>query len=621
MTKPLFAALLALACLPAIAAASSIDAARSAYFAYDVSGAETLYRAVANDPAASPKDRGAAEVELARIAWLVDDHGADAIARIARSLAANPEPCAGAFLYGRILNATGRMSAVPRLVGPYVTRCVALEPGVATEVIRSAILTAAALPPARRGRALAEARHLLAALPPLARAGFDAARAALDIGLLAGDGREALAGWRDYLWLGTGNKPQGFAESDAAITAAFVNGARVGAPARASVGLAALLVRAGFADEAERLAAQHRLARSRDPHWPKIAAYLAMRTKLHDVILAHDRSYARTRHEDADAFEKTIVAILRDGVRAAGERPAADPWPQLHALWGLHGQTGTINGVTGLMAGHAVEDRQQTVTQDERHGTIRYLALDNMIEDSFSAWLWDRNIGPAGWASGGSLIYQVRPLYGRGTLHTLAIALGGAARDKALADSATATARDAARLHGDDPVPLPGLSSRLGLQAIAIVAAEARAKASGESGFIAAFRRSWWDHEIYSSITLHEGRHVLDEISYTGTRELSAPELEFRGKLSEIGYSDLPRNALADILGAELARDTSHGQANARIMALYRGWVKTHAAEVAGFDPAQPAALQIDKLSDDQIRLIAHQADPELHLATQNAAR
>jgi hypothetical protein len=252
------------------------------------------------------------------------------------------------------------------------------------------------------------------------------------------------------------------------------------------------------------------------------------------------------------------------------------------------------------------------VTQGSRQGAIRYLALDNMIADSFSAWLWDRNIGPAGWASGGALIYQVRPLYGRGTLRMLAVALGGAARDKALADSATATARDAARLHGDDPVALPGLAGRLTLQAITAVAAEARAKAPDEAGFIAAFRRAWWDHEIQSSITLHEGRHVLDEISYAGAQELSAPELEYRGKLSEIGYSDLPRNALSGILGAELARDTSHGAANARIMALYRDWVAAHAGEVAGIDPAQPAALQIDKLSDDQIRAIAHQADPEL---------
>jgi hypothetical protein len=611
MTKFLIAAGLAFALLPAAAPAASIDAARSAYMGYDVPKAEMLYRAIADDPAASSRDRGAAEVELARIAWLVDDHGADASARLARSLGANPEPCAAAFLYGRILNATGRMRDVLRLIGPYVARCVALEPGVATEVTRSWILTAAALPGARRGPALAGARRSLAALPPLARAGFDAARDALDIGLLAGDGSEALAGWRDYLWLGTASKPQGFAASEAAITAAFVDGARADAPARASAGLAELLIRAGFAEEAKQLAAQHSLARSNDPRWPRLAAYLAMRTRLQSVILAHDRGYARTRHEDADAFEKSIIGILRDGVRAAGETVGDDPWPKLQALWGLHGQTGNINGVSGLMAGHAVEDRQQIVTQGSRRGAIRYLALDNMISDSFSAWLWDRNIGPAGWASGGALIYQVRPLYGRGTLRMLAVALGGAARDKALADSATATARDAARLHGDDPVPLPGLAGRLELQAVAMVATEARAEAPDEGSFIAAFRRAWWDHEIQSSITLHEGRHVLDEISYSGAQALSGPELEFRGKLSEIGYSDLPRNALSGVLGAELARDTSHGAANARIMALYRNWVAAHPTEIAGFDRAQPPALQIDRLSDDQIRTIAHQADPE----------
>jgi hypothetical protein len=583
---------------------------------FDVPGAEALYRQVAADPAATAKDRGRAETELARIAWLVDDKGAEAAARLARSLPANPEPCEAALLYGRVLNASGRAGDVPELVGRYIIPCASLQPAVAVEVARSRVLVAAVLPPGKRAAALAVARAQIRSMPEMAKASLGAGRAMLDVGLLAGDGREALAGWRDYLWLGDANKPRGFGGSEAAVTDAFVDGARNGSSTRDAVSLVALLVRAGFAEEAERFVADRHLAGNHDPRWRAIDAYLAMRTRLRATILAHDRAYARDHHENADAFEAQIIGMLRDGVRAAGAPAGDDPWPALETLWGLRGQTGVINGVSGLICGHAVEDDKRMVVQGNRQGAIRFIALDNMIENSFSAWLWDVGIGPGGWASGGDVIHQVRPLYAQGVLRALVVAIPGAARTRALADSAEMAASDARRIKGDDPVPLPGLGRRLALQAIDQVAAQVRAADPDPAHFAAGFRRRWWDLDIESSIILHEGRHVLDQIQYKGTAELSGPELEFRGKLSEIAYGALPRNALSGILGAELGLDTSHGAANARIMKAYREWVAAHDSAVAGFDPAVAPALQIDKLSDDQLRAIATSIDPAVQTKT-----
>ena len=46
-------------------------------------------------------------------------------------------------------------------------------------------------------------------------------------------------------------------------------------------------------------------------------------------------------------------------------------------------------------------------------------------------------------------------------------------------------------------------------------------------------------------------------------------------------------------------------------MSLYSGWVRDHAGEVLGFDAALPPAVQIDKLTDEQMRRVARGADPE----------
>ena len=61
---------------------------------------------------------------------------------------------------------------------------------------------------------------------------------------------------------------------------------------------------------------------------------------------------------------------------------------------------------------------------------------------------------------------------------------------------------------------------------------------------------------------------------------------------------------------ATVGGDTPHGRANSRVLGEYAEWVAAHSGEVRGFDPRLPAAVQLDRLSDDQIRSIARGLDP-----------
>jgi hypothetical protein len=597
---------------PAVAAAAQIEDANKAYFAYDVGKAEALYRQIAVDPSATAEDRGKAEVGLAHVEWLVDGDSATAVRRLKHSLRADPQPCAGALLYARILNGSGRASEVPRLINSYMKSCSVLEPRVGLEVVRSRVSTSGLLPFSNRRSSLQAARASIVALPPMTAMNLAAARASMDIGLLSGDGEEALRGWRSYLWLADGNQPQGFPIADHAIAAIFRRGARVGAAKHEVESLAELLVRAGLAEEVEQLVRDHHVEASDDLGWRKINAYLKMRQTLRSKILIHDRAYARSRQENADEFEKTLLAMLRDGARAGGASVGDDPWPALESLWGIHGQTGEINGVSGLMLGHAVEDRRQTIQQGSRRGQIRFIVLDNMIENSFSAWLWDTGGGPGGWAKAGEIIYQIRAGYAREALRVLSETVRGAARDKAMLNMKTLAEADPAQLTKDGPGSLPGVASRLEFQAAEMIAAQVRSRNTDMIGFMKIFSRAWWDAQIESSIILHEGRHILDQAEYKGPQALSEAELEFRAKLSEIGYTETPRIALSYILQIGLPAGTSHGDANRRIVSLYVAWIKQNREKIAGLDNSQPPALEIDKLTDAQLRQVVLEADPEL---------
>lgn len=605
----------AAACLLWIPAAGSpadsqFEAARATYRSYRVREAEELYRQLAGDSRATSRDRARARTELARIAWLVDGQTDAAIKLLRGSLPNDPDPCAAVYLYARILNESDRPAQVAGLASGHAAACGGLEPGIEVEAIRALVLQASKRPIGTRRRLLGAARADLAKLPPTTRAGLDAAREALDTSLLAGDGNRALQAWRDYFWLGSTNRPAGFPMTDRAIRTAFLSGSARKAPDRAAARLAQLLVRAGFAEEAGWLLAAHKVRGDGRP-WIEVRAYLAMRADLRKLVLDHDRRFVLGGRPNETEFQAKILDVLRRGVRAAGHSPGTDVWTALGRLWGLYGQTGTINGVEGIMIGHAVEVRSRSIVQAGRRGSIRYIALDNMIENSLSAWLWDGQGAPGGWAQGSAVIYQVRPLYARSTLRALGVALGGRARDAAIADSVEASRNDEVRLAAGEIAPLTGLGQRLRLQAIAQVAARARTGSISTLRFAQAFRRLWWNLNLESSILLHEGRHVLDQRDYSGANALPAPELEFRGKLSEIEYSDLPRNALSGIVGTEIDPTSSHGRANARIIGLYRDWITANSASISGFDVRTAPLAQIDKLSDAQIRSVAAAADPE----------
>lgn len=596
----------------AVAVASPADAAtyaeaQAAYTSYDVDGAGTLYRTIADDPAATRKDRAAARRELARIAWLVDGNQPRAATLLAASLPDDPDPCPAALLYGRVLNAGQARAQVPGLLAPYGPMCADIEPGIAVEAVRALYLDAVSMPPQARAKAIAGASAAWRAMPKQSRERGEGARLRLSIGLAGGDAAEALAGWQDYFWLTGTAAPQAFGQSDAEVRALFQHGVGPSAAPADAMAMAALLVRAGFGDELRRFAADHGLAEQTQlsGQWKPIASYLALRTTLEREILAHDRAYARNGPADEDGYEQRLHGILRKAAADLGSK-SDDPMPALNRAYGLWGVVGKTNGVMSLHLGHSVVDERQPVAQYGRNGYVRFIALDNMISNAFSAWLFDGASAPGGWAVSGDTIVQVRPVYVSRIDDLVAVIRPGQARDRYLADIRESSARDDEIVKKTPITFLPGLRLRLRLQAIDRLAATL----PQGNGFDTAFRRAYWDAIVGSAITLHEGRHVLDQAQFRGDAELSASELEYRAKLSEIGLSRTPRIALASVYSSLFGGTTGHGIANKRIVEDYVAWMSKHTGEIAGYDAARPPLVQLDKLTDTQIQTIARELDP-----------
>lgn len=596
-----------------VAHAATFQDGLTAYTANRVAEAETIYQAVAADSAASARDRSDAARELGRIAWLIDRDEPRAAQWLETALAAGDRPCITGALWVRIAREAKHADRGFAAEDRFLAMCpndVEDADGVRLQAARAGLEAAAQASGAARTSALARVAADLGALGPVARAGLSANQLLLGLGLSQGDPETALAGWRGYLWLaGDHDAPQALAGWQGRVDPLFRSALKPDAAVSDQATLVELLMRTGFVDEARRLAADARLAEhaATDPAWRRAAAYFRLRDAVDAASLAENRKLARGGARNGRDYAKALKAALK---AAADSLNVANAPASFADQFGLFGTDvgGETSGYPSWHAGHLVQDDRRAVDQYGRHGEIRFVVIDNMVSNGFETWLWDGRAGAGGWATG-EVIVQVRPSYANGPLRAWQQVTDTPVRTRLLEQLALDEARDAEVLRSQPVAYLPGVSTRLDMQANEQILARARETAAGRgeeavrAAFLEAYGRAVEQHSIF----IHEGRHTLDRLS--GER-IDKNLVEYRAKLSELALADYPRLALSNIDAETIGSDTLHGKGNTLIMKAYGDWIAAHPGDVAGYDASQPAMMQIDKLTDAQIRAIARSLDP-----------
>jgi hypothetical protein len=597
--------------LPAMAATPTLQEAGGAYFQMHVADAERMFRAIVDDPTAPARDRASAGRGLARIEWLIDRQGDAALATLDKALASGADLCPTAALEVRYLGEMDQPQRGAAKAAELKSDCPGAAQGDLFAIGRAKdelAWAAGAADPGSRRTALDHARATLDGLSSLGALAPATARLRLELALQTADPKAALDAWRGFYWLTDRNAPASFGLSDDAVAQAFAAALGPRPTVADEVTLEHLLIRAGFYDAAKRFAGTRKLATraANDPAYRPVAAYFSFRQRFDDTTLAFNRAYARG-HGDEKAYAAAVTALFADTAAKVG---GGDPEKALHDAFGLHWMEGQTGGVESVHMGHVVEDAPYQVVQYGRHGTVRFISIDNMISNGYQSWLWDGLAQTGGWSENENDIVQIRASYTNGPLQALATYDPDVAKKRA-ADLADADARDREALKKPGAVYLPALQMRLQDEARDQLTAAAKAEAAKTGQpYERIFLKMYWDAEVGHSIYIHEGRHALDHQEYKGDHVLQGADLEFRAKLSEIELATYPRMPLDNILSADIGDDTAHGVADARIMQGLSDWIDAHRGEVPGFDPAVPAAEQIDKLSDDQMRGIAKGMDP-----------
>jgi len=591
------------------AEAQTLDEALNAYSHNKVAEAERAFTKIAADPAAKPGDKARAFRELARIAWLVDGNASAALAAAARADATGEGSCDIAMLRARILQQSDADAVLVEEAALLAGRCTdPVDAGkIRLHAVRAALDVASA-DRSSRPAAVATAKRLLGETHEDVRGGLEGSAAALQVALLASDAAGALQAWKDYFWLTGADVPQGLRQAYPAAAPIFAAALAASAAPEDRLRLVDLLVRGGFAQAGERFAASTGLtgAAAEHPLWRKASGYFEARRELEAAILASNRRVARGgKAADLEAAVSKARAKLMAAAGVSGE-----PEPALRQAYGLFGQVGNTDGHASVHYGHVVQDERRLIEQYGHRASVAFIALDNMISNGFNSWLWDGSAAAGGWTSPGPVIVQVRPEYTSNPLNAWSLFNGGPGRERMMAREKERAAADLTILGTRDVAYLPGLADRLRMQVAQQVGAQVKT-AAGESGDLRrAFLEEYWRATFQQSILSHEGRHALDRKLVTGLARLNDSNLEFRAKLSELALAEYPRLALLNINDSTIGSDNGHGKANEKLLRAYRDSMRKNPRQVRGYDPNLPALVQIDRLSDDQLRAVARSLDP-----------
>ena len=609
----LLALLLATAAVPADHA---YDAAEEAVSRRDFAAARELYRlAMTEDP--DPKQRDAASVHLANLEWRIDHEPAAAERDLARIRDDSEQAAAAWIERARMKMELGDDFGAAREAAKHAQRVATQE----RERDRGAFLDAdATLEPIRRSRLafrcegdaaqLARAEKDLVSLVSRAGPTPAAARGLLDAALLANDGPTALEAWR--LYYGVTAQSSILAPAAATLAAQLPKWRGVNATPkqRRAVGLA--LAGSRFFDEAELVLHDpcgHNPVVATDPDVASVVAYAAALRSLRKETDEYYRGVARSLSKPDDLNE-----IVGRTLRSLWQKVAWEGKPgafaqdalmdELNRRFGTVVVLGNTANTYDLHLSHRVVDEDRQVTQYGRTASLRFVVLDGVLSNGFGEWATDGRSGDGGWTN--SAIYQVRPRYVAGPYFLWALEGSPEARAHHEREIADEIQRDASRI-ARDPDQIPrGESLRLEQQYLERLLAALRASGLSGDALRGAFVAKVTTDQLESSIWLHEGRHAIDKKHDILT---DSAELEFRAKLSEVALAPAPRRAI-DSIAFDLPPTSPHGIANRRIGGALGVWMKAHAAEIAGLDPSRPMLLQVENLTDDQLRSAMRSMDP-----------
>jgi hypothetical protein len=615
--------LLFLGCLVTSAAKADAryDAGRAAFSRFDVAEATATLTALATDGSAKLAARAEAAAFLADIALRIDRDAVAAKRWVEAAKNYGIGPAEAAALEARLLILEGE----PRKAVPVALAAVEKATDDRAKH-RNTLLYTDAMIKAYDSPTAKLARRALAINAQMLRAHLDAhpgsaetAMMLLDFSVRLGDGDTILHAIRALVpGVEKGEGPVSDAYKALSVEISGWLGSTVDTDRRRRIVLA--LAKLHLASAASYIAKEHpsrgRKAFLAEPDVARVVAYADFLEGLKAELEAAYRVRVRGGEGDSVAarFDKLAAAFIAKVPEATAGKAYEREAFTAYLAQGFGARLHWTEDGRDLMLGHVIGREENEVSGFGVTTSVETEHIGFMTAKGYDAYiLGDAAGAPAGWSDGetvvraagtGEAAYNGAALWGRCGGKVDAPKRAREIRDMAAGDAALVT--------GGGIAFLPGLRARLEWQACRSLMH--MLKRSGidedriEGGFIGEVDFALSEGNVAG----YQARLALDRARLGDAwAERGEEEHEFHARLAQVLTSPRPRLALAEsIITPGLAGEGAQARARARVVKGLLDWMKKHAGEVMAYDAGLPAMVQLDHLSDDQIRKALTTLDP-----------
>jgi hypothetical protein len=261
--------------------------------------------------------------------------------------------------------------------------------------------------------------------------------------------------------------------------------------------------------------------------------------------------------------------------------------------------------ITGLILGHIVNERIRTVEQYGHKAEFSFTELDMMISNGYPSWFWeDRGAGGFAIPDGFLRIKTMFKHLGIAAWEKVTDPIKRSKIEKSIADDLFSST-----LTTENNRLLTTLAKKLELDALDNLYKDLVNKGYNGLELQLKFIEIYDLYRDNATMFAHEGRHSLDRIvlgeSY---RNLGTANIEFRGRLSQIAFSESPKLEIADMING--ISKTNNGKANQMIVDVFEKWINTNKNSIIDFESNKRPISQLYKLTNYQIKSCVQEADP-----------
>lgn len=261
---------------------------------------------------------------------------------------------------------------------------------------------------------------------------------------------------------------------------------------------------------------------------------------------------------------------------------------------------------TGLVFGHIVNERIRSIEQYGHQADFTFTELDMMISNGYPSWFWEDR-GAGGYALRGGFL-RIKTMF-----KFLAIDAWQRVTDpvkRAKIESEIETNLIASNLDTDIKVIRSAVSKKMNLDALDSL--YNRLVKEGLQGLELQlkFIESYELYRDNATMFAHEGRHSIDRVvlGQESYRALGAKIIEYRGRLSQIAFSESPKLEVANMLVG--VSSTPTGESNTMILDVIEAWIMEHTDQIADYNEKQLPLANFYKLTDSQLTNCIRKVDP-----------